>query len=165
MDLMMTSPLAAVAAVPQSTYTAQAASSTGSPTNSSTGATGSTPGLNFDPQTFLQLLVSQLQNQDPSNPVDTNQFMSQTATLSQVQMMGQMSTTLNQLVDSQNAASAVALIGEHITYTDTSGASHAGTVAAASLLSSGAQLRLDDGTAVPLGNVIGVGKDTQTSNA
>jgi flagellar basal-body rod modification protein FlgD len=161
MDLVMTSPLAAVAATPPSTYAAQAASSTGTPSNSSS----ATSALNFDPQTFLQLLVSQLQNQDPSNPVDTNQFMSQTATLSQVQMMGQMSTTLNQLVDSTNASSAVALIGEHITYTDTSGASHAGTVAAASLLSSGAQLRLEDGTAVPLGNVIAVGKDPSTPSA
>jgi flagellar basal-body rod modification protein FlgD len=38
-------------------------------------------------QTFLKLLVSQLQNQDPLNPTDTNQFVSQLTSYSQLEQL------------------------------------------------------------------------------
>jgi len=37
--------------------------------------------------TFLTLLVSQLQNQDPMNPVDSNQFVSQLTQYSQLEQL------------------------------------------------------------------------------
>ena len=37
--------------------------------------------------TFLTLLVSQLQNQDPLNPVDSNQFVSQLTAYSQLEQL------------------------------------------------------------------------------
>jgi flagellar basal-body rod modification protein FlgD len=37
--------------------------------------------------TFLTLLVSQLQNQDPLNPVDSNQFVSQLTSYSQLEQL------------------------------------------------------------------------------
>jgi flagellar basal-body rod modification protein FlgD len=51
---------------------------------------GSTPSIS-DPlaneQTFLKLLVSQLQNQDPLNPTDSNQFVSQLTAYSQLEQL------------------------------------------------------------------------------
>ena len=38
-------------------------------------------------QMFLQLLVSQMQNQDPLNPVDSTQFVSQLAQFSQLEQL------------------------------------------------------------------------------
>ena len=38
-------------------------------------------------QTFLKLLVSQLQNQDPLNPTDPNQFVSQLTSYSQLEQL------------------------------------------------------------------------------
>jgi flagellar basal-body rod modification protein FlgD len=38
-------------------------------------------------QTFLKLLVSQLQNQDPLNPTDSNQFVSQLTSYSQLEQL------------------------------------------------------------------------------
>src|SRR5690606_40650779 len=35
---------------------------------------------------FITLMVAQIQNQDPTNPVDSNQFVEQYATISQVQI-------------------------------------------------------------------------------
>jgi flagellar basal-body rod modification protein FlgD len=153
----MTTPLAGVGA--PSTAATQSAFATPSSTSSS----AATSALALDPQAFLQLLVAQLQNQDPSNPLDTQQMMSQTATLSQVQTMGTMSSTLNELVGMQNAQSAISLIGHQVTYVDSTGKSLHASVTGASLLSSGAQLSLSDGSSVPLSSVIGVGEDTSTS--
>jgi len=50
-----------------------------------------TPASLSDPlaneQTFLKLLVSQLQNQDPLNPTDSNQFVSQLTSYSQLEQL------------------------------------------------------------------------------
>jgi flagellar basal-body rod modification protein FlgD len=50
-----------------------------------------TPASLTDPlaneQTFLKLLVSQLQNQDPLNPTDSNQFVSQLTSYSQLEQL------------------------------------------------------------------------------
>ncbi|MCU1658455.1 MAG: flagellar hook capping protein [Pseudonocardiales bacterium] len=109
----------------------------------------------LDPQAFLQLLVAQLQYQDPSNPVDTSSFMNQTATLSQVQTMNAMSSTLTALVSDQQAQAATALIGKNITYVAASGKQVTGLVTAASLGAAGATLHVGD-TDVPLSGVLEV---------
>jgi flagellar basal-body rod modification protein FlgD len=152
----MTTPLSSVAgaAASQSAFAPPAATG---PSSSAASA------LSLDPQAFLQLLVAQLQNQDPSNPMDTQQMMTQTATLSQVETMGSMSSTLTELVGMQNAQSAISLIGHQISYVDSSGTSVHADVTGASLLSAGAQLQLSDGSSVPLSSVVAVGEDAKTS--
>jgi flagellar basal-body rod modification protein FlgD len=67
------------------------------PTNSTGTATNATDPL-ANESTFLTLLVSQLQNQDPLDPVDSNQFVSQLTAYSQLeQLIGihQNTTTLS----------------------------------------------------------------------
>lgn len=69
-----------------------ATNSTGSTTNSSsTGTSSSTKGSSTDQlaneSTFLQLLVAQLQNQDPMNPADSTTFLTQLAQFSQVEQL------------------------------------------------------------------------------
>jgi flagellar basal-body rod modification protein FlgD len=54
-------------------------------TNSSSGANGSSPLASET--TFLKLLVSQLQNQDPLNPMDSTQFVSQLTSYSQLEQL------------------------------------------------------------------------------
>lgn len=58
-------------------------------TNSSTSTSAST-GLDGAPpsqEMFLQLLVAQLQNQDPLNPTDSTQFVSQLAQFSELEQV------------------------------------------------------------------------------
>ena len=58
---------------------------------SSAGTSGTAALSATDPlaneQTFLKLLVSQLQNQDPLNPTDSNQFVSQLTSYSQLEQL------------------------------------------------------------------------------
>jgi len=109
----------------------------------------------LDPQAFLQLLVAQLQYQDPSDPVDTSSFMAQTATLSQVQTMNSMASTLTSLANAQQAQAATSLIGKSVTYADSSGVQQTGVVTSASLLATGATLKVGT-TDVPLTQILGV---------
>jgi len=65
-------------------------SQTGSTTSSSS-STSSAASNTGDPlaneSTFLTLLVSQLQNQDPLSPTDSNQFVSQLTSYSQLEQL------------------------------------------------------------------------------
>ena len=69
-------------ASPVSSLFGAPASSTGTTTT-----TASTTGAAPNEQMFLQLLVSQIQNQDPTNPVDGTQFVSQLAQFSELEQL------------------------------------------------------------------------------
>src|SRR6266852_7931029 len=90
-------------------------SSSGSASLNST--TGSTLAGNF--QTFLTLLTTQLQNQDPLSPLDTNQFTQQLVSFSEVEQQINTNTNLQSLIAMQNtsqALSALPLVGQTINY-------------------------------------------------
>ncbi len=78
--------------------------------------------------TFLKLLVAQMRYQDPSNPADSSQLMSQTAAFSQVEALQQIAEQNASLLAFQRSATAGALVGRSVTYTDATGAPTTGTV-------------------------------------
>ena len=82
-------------------------------TNSTTSATGSTmTGTAPSEQMFLQLLVAQMKNQDPTNPVDDTQFVSQLAQFSSLeQLIGIKGDLDTQNASMANAAGAGATAG------------------------------------------------------
>ena len=127
----MTNPIGAIGIVPTTTPT-----------------TTATPGQQLgnssllDPQAFLQLLVAQLKYQDPSSPVDTSTFMNQTATLSQVQTMNTMSSTLESLMHMQQVQAGTSMLGKEVTYTDPTGATHTGVVSGVSGASSNVTVKV-----------------------
>jgi flagellar basal-body rod modification protein FlgD len=100
----------------------------------------------LNPQAFLQLLVAQLQYQDPTNPVNASDFMNQTATLSEVQTMNSMSSTLTALSSAQNAQEATSMIGKQVTYTNAAGLLASGVVSSTELLPSGPTLQVGNDT-------------------
>ena len=71
---------------------------------------------NFD--TFLQLLTTQLQNQDPMNPMDSNQFTQQLVEFSQVEQQINTNDNLQTLINqgsSTTGAYAVSYLGKAVT--------------------------------------------------
>ncbi|HZZ11369.1 MAG TPA: flagellar hook capping FlgD N-terminal domain-containing protein, partial [Paraburkholderia sp.] len=70
---------------------------------------------NFD--TFLTLLTTQLQNQDPLSPMDSTQFTQQLVAFSGVEQQINTNNNLQSLIalnQSQQAASAVSYIGHSV---------------------------------------------------
>jgi flagellar basal-body rod modification protein FlgD len=67
--------------------------------------------------TFLQLLTTQLQNQDPLSPMDTNQFTQQLVEFAGVEQQMQTNSTLTTLVSLQQSAQttqALSLVGANV---------------------------------------------------
>jgi flagellar basal-body rod modification protein FlgD len=82
--------------------------------NSSVGKTATTSSTASIQNQFLTMLTAQLQNQDPTNPMDNAQITSQMAQLSTVDGVNQLNTTLQALTDSMQTASAASLIGHGV---------------------------------------------------
>ena len=128
--------------VPSATSPQPMSTSTASSTT-----TPSAPTVNYTE--FLQLLVQELKNQDPSNPSDPTQFVSQIATFSNVEQAVQSNATLTSLLTTTALSQAENAIGKTVTSADgqTTGvvqsvALTSGGVATATL-TSGATLTLD----------------------
>ena len=93
------------------------------PTATESVTTGSTQGAalatkELDRDAFLNLLVTQLQNQDPLNPTDSAEFTAQLAQFSSLEQLGNVNDNLKQLKNFQasiNNSQAVTLIGKEIT--------------------------------------------------
>jgi len=75
------------------------------------GSTGSTQDL---AQIFLQLLVAQMNNQDPLNPVDNNQLTSQMAQISTVTGINTLNATVSGLVSQMQQSTALQLTGHSV---------------------------------------------------
>jgi flagellar basal-body rod modification protein FlgD len=71
--------------------------------------------------TFLTLLTTQLQNQDPLSPMDSNQFTQQLVEFSQVEQQINSNQNLESLISlskNQSTQSAVSYLGKTVTLTD-----------------------------------------------
>lgn len=86
-------------------------------TSSNSNSSSSTSSSNSLQTTFLKLLVTQLQNQDPTNPMDSTQMTSQLAQINTVTGISQLNTTLTSLASQLSAgqnAQASLLIGQNV---------------------------------------------------
>ena len=127
------------------------ATDTVGPGISATAATGSPSSSIVDPNTFLQLLIAQMKNQDPTNPTDPAQFMAQFAQMSSVEQAVQTNSKLDALLSSSALSQADGLIGRTVSFTSTDGQNIVGKIASVSINKDGAIANLDNGSSVPVG--------------
>lgn len=80
---------------------------------------------------FLQLLIAQLQNQDPLDPVSNKDFIQQLATLNSVQGLQTLNASFSEMLKLQQLTQGADLIGKTVQYALTSGgATKTGSVSA-----------------------------------
>lgn len=89
--------------------------------NSSSGSNTNSDVMSFTSNfnTFLTLLTTQLQNQDPLSPMDTNTFTQQLVSFSEVEQQIDTNNNLQSLISLQNAnetISALPVVGDQIEY-------------------------------------------------
>ena len=109
----------------------EVASAAKSSDTSSDSSTSRVVSNTLDQDAFLQLLVFQLQNQDPLSPTDNTQMIAQLAQFSSLEQMNNLNTsfeTVSSDIDRLNFVSASALVGRTVSGTDTNGAAVEGTV-------------------------------------
>lgn len=83
--------------------------------NVNVSAGGTTAGLSgISGEDFMNILVKQLQMQDPFEPMTNEEMVSQLSTIRELEMNTRMSGKLEQLTEQQRFGSAAALIGKHV---------------------------------------------------
>jgi len=86
-------------------------------TTSRTGSTTQTQGNGFDEISsgqFLKLLVNELQNQDPLNPMDNGQMVQQISQIRNIGATDQLTQSLSTLRESQDLVTASSMIGQKV---------------------------------------------------
>ena len=63
---------------------------------------------------FLKLLITQLSNQDPTNPMEDTQFIAQMAQFSSLEQMTNMNESFNKMAAMINSSQAAATIGRSV---------------------------------------------------
>lgn len=74
--------------------------------NASASSTKSATAINADFQTFLKLLTTQMQNQDPLKPLDSTEFVAQLASFSAVEQQVQSNDKLDNILEALGGSSA-----------------------------------------------------------
>ena len=118
------------------------AAATASTTSS---ASSTNPLAKLGPNTFLQIMIAQLENQNPmsSSNSDPSQFISE---LSQMTSVEQEANTAQATAQS----AALSLLGHTVTYADTTGKQQTGTVQSVDLTGT-------NGPTLTIGGVAGIG--------
>jgi len=73
---------------------------------------------NLDRDAFLKLLVTELRNQDPMNPMEDRDFIAQLAQFSSLEQMQQLNGGITQMGVSSAATQAFAMIGHDVDFLD-----------------------------------------------
>lgn len=109
----------------------------------------------LDYSSFLKLLIAQLQNQDPMQPMDSSDYVAQLATFSQVEQSIQSNDRLSELLTSSLISQAGSIVGLQIESAD---GSIKGEVASARIEKGGVVAQLTDGREVEIGAGVIVGR-------
>ncbi len=118
-----------------------------------------------DKQSFLNLLVAQLKNQDPISPVDNTAFISQLASFQSLEGQTDMNKTLTSLVDIQQSqlglqglSQAALLVGKHVTWEESGTNTERSGVVDAVTVENGVMMVTVGENRIPIGALTGIGK-------
>ena len=136
--------------------------STSSPTLGALASSGglSTSGTSLTPadnglgeNAFLQLMMDQLKHQDPTNPSDPTQFLSELASFSTLEQETTIASASTTSATEQSSAAALGLLGKTVNYIDSSGATQSGAVSKVDFTSSGPTLTVGSAAGITLDKV------------
>jgi flagellar basal-body rod modification protein FlgD len=124
-----------------------------SASNNSSTQTTSTSSATLGYDQFLQLLITEMQNQDPTEPMDSTETVSQLASFSAVEQAVKTNTTLSSILASSSLSQAGSYVGRTVTSAD---GSVSGVVTSVTIGDSGLTATLADGRTLAIASGITV---------
>lgn len=121
----------------------------------------SAPDQTMDAADFMQLLVTQLQNQDPTQPMDSSEMVQQTTELGMMQELSSVQSDTDSSYALQMQTAAADLIGKTVTYNDANGNSTSGVVNSVSFSGSTPSVTVNGGS-IDLSRVLGISSTPTT---
>lgn len=90
------------------------------------------PSQSLDSDAFMTLLITQLQNQDPSSPMDTTAMIQQTTQLAMMEKLTAIESTATENFSLQMRIAAAGLVGQEVSYAKADGTVVTGTATSVS---------------------------------
>ncbi len=106
-------------------------------------------------QQFMKLLIAQLQNQDPMDPVSQEDSIAQLAQFSTLEGIEQLNANFSSFMKLQQLTEGAGLVGKQVEWLDDDGNRQQGVVESVSVKDGDLQLKID-GKIIPLDNVTSV---------
>ena len=114
---------------------------------------GAGKAFDLKPEDFIKMMITQLQNQDPTEPAKNEQLLAQMSQIGQLQSSTSLQTSLSKMVLQNNLGAAGNLIGKSVTGLGGDGDSVAGTVTSVRVEGDDVVLELDNGNALNMSRV------------
>ncbi len=130
-------------------------SSTSTAASSSTGSSGADRLQSLSVQDFTKMLIAELQNQDPSQPMSNTELLQQVSQIRSISSNDQLNTTLQSVLLGQNLSSAGTLIGRTVNGLDSNGQRVSGPVTSVSISGNSSSLNVGN-SKIDLANVTSV---------
>jgi flagellar basal-body rod modification protein FlgD len=111
---------------------------------------------------FMNIMLSELKNQDPLQPQDTTKMLDQLSSLRNIESQTSLQDSLKSLVSQNQISSAGAMIGKSVEGLDASNNSISGLVTSVRVVDNKAMLELDNGKSLEMGRVTSI--STSTTN-
>jgi flagellar basal-body rod modification protein FlgD len=108
-----------------------------------TDATNRKPSPDLDKNAFLQLMVAQLQHQDPTAPADANAMMNSMSQMSTVEQLTNLATTAAAQAKDIKMSRSEALVGHTVTYINADKQQVTGVVQAVDVSGDAPKLTID----------------------
>jgi flagellar basal-body rod modification protein FlgD len=105
---------------------------------------------------FIQMMVTQLQNQDPLQPTDSNALLQQMSAIGQMQSSSQLQTTMQSLALQNQIGAASSLIGKLVQGMDSTNNTISGLVNSVKVTQNGVSLELDNGQSLDITRVTNI---------
>lgn len=125
-------------------------------------STKSTGNSNLGKDEFLKILMTQLQNQDPLNPMEDKEFIAQMAQFSTLEQTTNMASLLEKFINIQTQGDSIIryseMIGKQIEWKDSNEETGTGIVKSVKKSDTGFELELENGSFISVDNIIKVSK-------
>src|ERR1700754_819574 len=95
---------------------------------------------------FIKLFVSELQFQDPMQPLDNSQFLLQLSQFESIELNGETNEGIQNLLSMNSTSQSISLLNHPVQVTGTDGSTTAGKISAVEFSSAGVQLSVTDAT-------------------
>ena len=132
-----------------------ATGTTGTTTTNTTSTKSTNSSSSLGKDDFLKLLVTQLQTQDPMNPMDDTQFISQMAQFTSLEQMKNMNTSVQM-------TQATSYIGKQVTWDNDQGVEQTGVVKSVRMVNSEPKIIIGD-QSIALAKITSVSDKSTTS--
>jgi flagellar basal-body rod modification protein FlgD len=129
-----------------------------------TGTTAASPQKTLTTQDFLQMLATQLQNQDPLQPMDDSAYLAQMAQFTSLQQVSTLSDQVTSMRSDQQKFAAANYLGRNVTMNTGNNTTVTGEVTAVDTSGDTPNLQVN-GTCYPLTSLLSVSAPPVTSTS